>query len=122
MVSSIDLVKRAKSLEKTSFYQFFDTLVECSEVLKQIRPVRRHPWLVEVIKEIYNDQDGKCALCGEPLELGAHEVDHIIPFCYGGGSERGNIQITCMSCNRKKRHSVEPQYLLRYLEDRYMNR
>jgi len=122
MISSGELKKRARSLEQTSFYEFFNILVDCSEILKQIRPVQRRPWLAKVIKEIYSDQEGKCAICAKPLEFGSHEVDHIIPFCYGGGNERGNLRITCVSCNRKKRNLVEPQDLLRYLEDRYMNR
>ncbi|MFZ4702303.1 MAG: HNH endonuclease [Candidatus Methylumidiphilus sp.] len=122
MISSDDLKKRAHTLEQKSFYELFDILVECSDHLKQIKPVKRRPWLVDVIREIYNDQNGKCAICGEPLEFGSHEVDHVIPFCYGGGNERGNLQITCLSCNRKKRSSVEPQALLHYLEDRFMNR
>jgi 5-methylcytosine-specific restriction endonuclease McrA len=50
------------------------------------------------------------------------DVDHKIPFCYGGGHERTNLQLAHPSCNRSRRSSVDPRDLLRYLEDRYMNR
>jgi hypothetical protein len=49
------------------------------------------------------------------------DVDHKIPFCYGGGNERGNIQLAHSACNRLKRAEVNPHDLLAYLEDQYMN-
>jgi 5-methylcytosine-specific restriction endonuclease McrA len=121
-ISSKDLKLRAKSLESKSFYNLFQDLVECSDILKKIKSPKRHLWLTEVIQEIYEAQDGKCAVCNEPIELSSYEVDHKIPFCYGGGHERGNLQLTCVKCNRSKGKSVDSQDLLRYLEDRYMNR
>jgi 5-methylcytosine-specific restriction endonuclease McrA len=50
------------------------------------------------------------------------DVDHKIPFCYGGGHERTNLQLAHASCNRSRQSSVAPRDLLRYLESRYMNR
>jgi CRISPR/Cas system Type II protein with McrA/HNH and RuvC-like nuclease domain len=121
--STTELKHRAKSLEDNSFYDLFQTLVECSDILKKIRSTKkRRLWIDKVIREIYDTQDGKCAICGESIELGSYEVDHIVPFCYGGGNERANIQLACLKCNRSKGKSVEPHDLLRYLEDRYMNR
>ncbi|MFQ5560347.1 MAG: HNH endonuclease [Nitrospinota bacterium] len=122
MTQSSRLASRARSLEKSSFYQFFQELVACSEILKQISPGKRRPWIASVVRELYDEQKGKCSICKTLLRFGKHEVDHIIPFCYGGGNERKNLQITCRSCNRTKRKNVRPNDLLRYLEDRYMNR
>ena len=75
----------------------------------------------KVLDEMYERQRGLCGLCGEPMQRGIHEVDHEIPFVYGGGNERANIQLAHKKCNREKRASVLPKALLRYLEDRYMN-
>jgi len=112
---------RAKALQKQSLYEFLLTVIEVSDILKEIQPRQRKAWLLRVIEEIYLNQDGKCALCGRNLELGVHEVDHVIPFSYGGGNERGNLQLTCITCNRKKGVKVNPLDLLNYLEDRVQN-
>lgn len=120
-MKSTDLMNRAKALEEKRFLELFQLVVENSEILKSIRPPKRKLWLSHVIERIYLDQDGKCAICNSKLEYGMHEVDHIIPHSYGGGNERANLQLACMSCNRSKRNSVDPVDLLEYLEDVYMN-
>jgi 5-methylcytosine-specific restriction endonuclease McrA len=89
--------------------------------LKSLAPARRRPWLVTVVQELYRSQQGRCALCSEPLSYENFDVDHKIPFCYGGGNERNNIQLAHSSCNRSKKSEVDPHDFLRYLEDRYMN-
>lgn len=55
------------------------------------------------------------------MEPHGYEVDHIIPFKYGGGNERTNIQLARPPCNLQKGSTVDPHDLLKYLEDRYMN-
>lgn len=102
------------------FHRYVD---DCIAILSKVSgEPKRRPWLVEVIKEIYEEQDGICPLCREPVELGSHHVDHVIPFCWGGGNERKNLQIVHPRCNLEKGKSVEASELIRYLEDRYMNR
>ena len=117
-----NLEQRANKLREQSFYQLFESVVECSELLQQINPSRRRPWLASVIEEMFEVQDGLCGICNKPMNFGEHEVDHVIPVCYGGGNERGNLQLAHTKCNRMKRTEVDPHDLLRYLEDRYMNR
>ena len=120
-MNSSDILRRARRLEKQSFYEFFDALTECSKILKQIQPNKRRIWLSHVVDELYNRQKGLCAICGEEIKRKSFEVDHVIPFSYGGGNERGNLQLTCLRCNRSKSNSVDPNDLLKYLEDRAMN-
>ncbi len=94
---------------------------ECSEILREIAPVKRRPFMVHVINELYHEQGGICALCGELLEFGNLHVDHRIPFTWGGGNERGNLQLAHPGCNQSKSDSVDLQDLIPYLESRYMN-
>jgi len=115
------LRKQSQNLSRKKNAELFLLLVECSDILKKISPNKRKPWLSRVIEDLYDEQGGRCALCDEPLEFGKHHVDHKIPFCYGGGNERNNIQLAHPSCNRNKRAEVDPHDLLLYLEDRYMN-
>ena len=116
-----DLSRRAAALERGSYNELWVLVAETS-VLCGLDPPKRRPWLVSVIDEMYIEQDGRCALCSDDLRRTDMEVDHIIPFCYGGRNERTNIQLAHGVCNRTKRAQVDPRDLLRYLESRYMNR
>jgi len=43
---------------------------------------------------------GRCAACAEDV---AHlSLDHIVPFCEGGGHAVSNLQWLCRPCHRKK--------------------
>jgi 5-methylcytosine-specific restriction endonuclease McrA len=121
MTDLSELQARAERLQRESEAEFSLSVVEIAQELQRISPSQRRPWLADVIAEIYEEQDGLCALCQEPLTA-TMDVDHKIPFCYGGGNERANIQLAHPSCNRQKRNAVAPGDLLRYLEDRWMNR
>lgn len=50
---------------------------------------------------LYLLADGKCTLCGTPLEAGWH-ADHIVPFSLQGSTELINGQALCPTCNLKK--------------------
>ena len=122
MKRSNELKERARRLERTAFTEFWTLVVECSSVLNEIQPGRRRPFLQEVVGDLFREQNGLCGICGEQLtDDVANEIDHIIPFTYGGGNERNNIQLAHNLCNRRKRAQVDPRDLLKYLEDRYMN-
>lgn len=44
---------------------------------------------------IFEYDDWQCRYCGEP----ADEIDHIIPWAYGGGDEDENLVAACRICN-----------------------
>lgn len=115
------LSRRAAAVEQHAYREFWTNLMECSQILNNIAPGKRKPWLANVVQDMYRVQNGLCALCNLPMDLIEFDVDHKIPFCYGGGNERGNIQLAHSGCNRSKRAEVDPRDLLDYLEDRYMN-
>ena len=122
MNEKLDRLHRlSASLERETWQVFWGTVVECSSILQEIDPGRRRLWLSVVIEERLRSQNGLCALCNEPLSPNEWEVDHRIPFCYGGGNEPVNLQIAHTLCNRRKGHQVDPMDLLRYLEGRYRN-
>lgn len=66
---------------------------------------RREDWptryIPDVTKEAVRARDGhQCRRCGTKDRL---EIDHITPISQGGSNEASNLQLLCMSCNRKKR-------------------
>lgn len=118
-----DLADRARRLGDDADRELWALVAETASVLSELRPgPPRRLWLASVVNEMWDEQLGLCALCREPMQRDDIDVDHKIPFSYGGGHERANLQLAHSCCNRSRRNSVAPRDLLRYLEDRYMNR
>ncbi len=53
-------------------------------------------------KIVYARDGGRCQCCGSSVNL---EYDHIKPYSCGGSSDRSNIQLLCLKCNRSKSNS-----------------
>ena len=104
-----------------AFRDFWDAVDESASILRQIDPIQRKFWMAEVIQEVLETQNGKCAICYKEIIFGSHHVDHKVPFSWGGGHERTNIQIAHPSCNQRRGKSVSPYDLIAYLEDRAHN-
>lgn len=45
--------------------------------------------------EVWARQDGKCALCGDPLSESAHETHHLLRVADGGTNDVDNLVILC---------------------------
>ena len=45
---------------------------------------------------------GRCEYCRLPESSGfvEHQIDHIIAIKHGGGSDPGNLALSCKLCNR----------------------
>lgn len=118
-----ELRKRSEDLKNRTFKEFWTDVLECSELIKEINPNPRRPWIADVIHEMFAEQNGRCAITGDLLEPSSFEVDHIIPVSYGGANERANLRLVNRRANRSRgNRGVSPTELLRYLEDRYQNR
>ena len=83
---------------KTKKYYVFDT------VTRKIcwKPYRQKRYSQEVRKIIYNNADGRCALCGRKITLPEMTLDHIVPLDRNGEDSVNNLQCTCKSCNQFK--------------------
>lgn len=60
-----------------------------------------------LVRELWREQQGQCALCGERMTVGRggpREAtrDHITPKARGGHLVRGNVQLACWICNQAK--------------------
>jgi hypothetical protein len=60
------------------------------------------------MKSQHDAQDGRCALCLEPLDE-KFEIDHIIPVHLGGPNEAWNLQLTHAKCNATKNGKFVPK-------------
>ena len=108
-------------IEMASWDELWPIVDECSKVLRELAPNTRRLFMIHVITEIYEEQSGRCALCNEALTFDDLHVDHRIPFIWGGGNERGNLQLAHPRCNQAKGDSVDLRDLVPYLESRCMN-
>ncbi len=117
------ILLEATELERSAWGQFWATVNDCSTIIKEDFPIERvKNWAVSARRDLYDKQEGICAGCREEISIFELEVDHIIPFAYGGGNEPANLQLLCRSCNATKGSTVDPIELLKYLEGRYNNR
>lgn len=53
-------------------------------------------------REVYEKQDGICAICKGYFEIEQMEADHIKPWSKGGKTQTNNCQMLCRDCNRAK--------------------
>lgn len=53
----------------------------------------------DMIEKLYIKFDNKCFFCGATENL---SIDHVVSVKNGGDNSMENLQILCMSCNRKK--------------------
>ena len=53
-------------------------------------------------KIIYNNADGRCALCGRKITFPEMTLDHIVPLDRNGEDTINNLQCTCKPCNQFK--------------------
>lgn len=66
----------------------------------------------KIRRDLLHQQQGRCAICGCPIDIKS-ELDHIIPWKYVGDELEDNLQLLCFKCNRSKKAS--PLYQLRML-------
>lgn len=64
-------------------------------------------------KTIYAKCDGKCAICGKPVQFKHMTVDHKVPLSKGGTNELSNLQLSCLECNRMKSDFLTEEFMER---------
>lgn len=67
------------------------------------------------VKDLMRIQRGECACCSTKLSVTGFEIDHIIPICRGGTNFRGNLQLLCPRCNRRKSSRLPIEFKARIL-------
>lgn len=78
--------------------------------LTRWRKLAKSRWvgaLPEKLRLEIAERDGWiCQLCGEPVEKGDLEIDHITPVAFGGTDSPTNLQASHRECNREKGASI----------------
>ncbi len=77
-----------------------------SQVLKKKKMI-----ITEYTKRtIAFSQKWKCNLCNSLLDP-SFDIDHIIPYQYGGRDDKTNFHALCVTCHRYKTYSIDSKIL-----------
>ncbi len=105
---------REENREKVNNYfkEYYHNNIEKGRLLRRLSRHNRRT-IGEINKEIYDKlclSTDKCNICLKYLEDN-FEIDHITPIKLGGTNEFNNLQLLCVSCNRKKSSKSQEQFL-----------
>lgn len=56
-----------------------------------------------IVSKLIKVQRNKCAICKAHIKKDECHIDHIVPLSRGGRNDDKNVQLTCPTCNIKKR-------------------
>ncbi len=56
---------------------------------------------------IWERDRGLCGICGQPVVLGAMQLDHIIPRSLGGPTTPENLRTAHPTCNNRRRNKPD---------------
>lgn len=56
--------------------------------------------------KLWERDDGRCGVCGDPVSPDAMEIDHILPRSRGGGDHWDNLRPSHGRCNRLRGHII----------------
>ncbi len=67
---------------------------------------------IEILKSIWETQNGRCAVLGVPLIPGVNaSLDHIVPLSKGGTSTKENLRWVLLEINRAKGELTHQQFV-----------
>jgi 5-methylcytosine-specific restriction endonuclease McrA len=123
------LVERASDQSRDAEKRVREELKHLIDLLREAQPIiRTTAWPIQVIIHIAEKQNWRCPAPECPygdellrLDTQTHHVDHIIPWCMGGGNETANIQILHATCNLRKGARASIDDVIRYLQGRLRN-
>lgn len=82
-----------------------DRFRELSRVYKASRRSKQKAggkFTTEDIRELWKQQQGRCAFCLGKLKPRGYHVDHYVPISRGGSNDRGNLRLLHPLCNLEK--------------------
>jgi 5-methylcytosine-specific restriction endonuclease McrA len=59
---------------------------------------------------------GICHYCSEKFSSQDLTMDHLVPVSRGGKSNKGNVVVSCLDCNQKKKHLTPVEMLLNQID------
>ena len=63
------------------------------------------------LRALWDSQGGLCALTGQPMDIRAAELDHIVPRSRGGTNEPSNLRWLTRAANQAKGDLLDEEFL-----------
>jgi CRISPR/Cas system Type II protein with McrA/HNH and RuvC-like nuclease domain len=109
-----DLIKRAARVEEETHAEFKEAVEAAGRAKRQMMGGKRKRLPHDQRESLFNKQNGRCALSGDPLEE-QYTEDHIIPFSFGGGEDAKNKRLANRRPNQLRGNKVKTSKLYRFL-------
>lgn len=103
-----DILSRIKILAKTNF-ELTEYEYNCDNQRKL---------MTKKLRDKIIQRDARiCQNCKKLCSTKEIEIDHIIPISKGGKTAESNLQVLCISCNRKKSNKLMEDVATLYIDD-----
>jgi hypothetical protein len=96
-------------------YGFLELIcLRINELRNDLIPAKEKIGLLGMNWELHTDKNrpGRCFFCGNPLQKGETETEHVIPKSRCGTNSEVNLVVACKSCNRKKFNHSPIEWLI----------
>ena len=93
-------------LEQLGFVEYFRSglrLLPIEAVTGQpMLSLCREDWSSDAYAAVLNRDGMVCRYCGQHINAGKEQIDHVHPRCQGGGDDASNLVVSCRPCNSTK--------------------
>lgn len=114
--SSIEEAKEVLNKAPSKTRGYYIQELETNIRYKYSRSRNRLGYPKEVREIVYNNAEGRCALCGKKITYKEMTLDHIIPIAMNGDDNVKNLQCTCEACNKFKGSALPQDFWNRITE------
>lgn len=66
-------------------------------------------------EDLLRKQNHRCCICGGELQHDNAELDHVVPWSLVGDELKDNLQMLCVTCNRRKNATIDYALLSTFL-------
>lgn len=106
----IEAIEREERIAKRKYEKRLRYLEESPAIRSASRPLKEH-----LIAELSGDGESIiCLYCEKRIPVGESHLEHKRPISRGGTNDRGNLALSCASCNLRKGRKTHEEFVRQF--------